>query len=601
MPYISASDAKSNYDAVIIGSGAAGGQAAYTLTMEGAKVLVVECGRKYDVVSEVAMFQTNGEAPLRGEGTPDKPLFFHDATVNGGWEVPGEPYTNASMKDKERFWWWRSRMLGGRTNHWGRNAERYGPYDFRYKSMFGLGFDWPISYEELAPWYEKAELLIGVFGTNEDIENLPHSNPGTLLPAPKPRIAELYLKKRAKPLGIKVVPIHRAVLTQRLENRGLPEKLHPNNPKAQRLLREDLQSRSACFWATACPRGCSIRATYQSTTVHLPVALNTGNLDIITDAMAREVTLDATTGKASGVVFIDKKTGIEHRVTGRTVILAGGSYESVRLMMNSKSRQFPQGLANSSGKLGKYIVDTISTSLGGQIPALENLPPHNEDGAGGHHIFIPWWLHAEQKAGKLGFAGCYETVYGNGRSMPSMGTGGGLDGLTGGSFGKKFKQDARRYYGSFITLKGQGNMFPNEQSFCALDSEVKDKWGIPVLKFNWQYTDQEVKQAAHMQKTFAEVNGAMGGRVLGKTDLTGGKAITPGGFLKHEVGGANMGFDARSSVTNKWGQTWDVPNLFVADGALFSANSEKPPTLTILALAWRTADHVLEKLRKGEV
>ena len=181
-----------------------------------------------------------------------------------------------------------------------------------------------------------------------------------------------------------------------------------------------------------------------------------------------------------------------------------------------------------------------------------------------------------------------------------MGTAAGLENLTGGSFGRQFKQDARRYYGSFITLKGQGNMFANEQSYCTLDPTVKDKWGIPVLKFHWHYTDQEIKQAAHMQKTFAEVIGAMGGRVLGKTDLTGAKAITPGGYLKHEVGGANMGADARTSVTNKWGQTWDVPNLFVADGALFSANCEKPPTLTILALAWRTADYVLETLRKGE-
>ncbi len=601
MPYVSPVQAKQHYDVVIVGSGAAGGQAAYTLTMEGAKVLIIECGRKYDPITEVAMFQTNAEAPLRGDGTPDKHLFFHDATIDGGWEVPGEPYTNASMKDKERFWWWRSRMLGGRTNHWGRNAERYGPADFRYKSLFGLGLDWPISYDELAPWYEKAELLMGVFGTNEDIENLPHSNPGTLLPAPKPRIGELYLRKKAKPLGIRVVPIHRAVLTERLENRRLPEKLHPNNPKAQRLLAEDLQSRAACFWATACPRGCSIRATYQSTTVNLPVALATGNLDIVTDAMAREVTLDPVKNKATGVVFIDKKTGVEHRVTGRTVILAAGSYESVRLMMNSKSTRFPQGLANSSGQLGRSIVDTISSQVQGQIPALEGLPPHNEDGAGGHHIFIPWWLHAEQKSGRLGFAGCYETVYGNGRTMPSIGTGAGLERFTGGSFGRQFKQDARRYYGSFVTFKGQGNMFPNENSFCALDPEVKDKWGLPVLRFNYRYTDQEFKQVAHMQKSYVEIIEAMGGRVLSKPDTTGARAITPGGFLKHEVGGANMGFDARTSVTNKWGQTWDVPNLFVADGALFSCNSEKPPTLTIVALAWRTADHVAERLRRGDV
>lgn len=601
MPLVRPTTLKDNYDVVIVGSGAAGGQAAYTLTMEGAKVLILEAGRNYDPIRETAMFQTHGQAPLRGEGTPDKPLFFHDATVDGGWEVPGEPYANASTKDKERFWWWRSRMLGGRTNHWGRNAERFGPYDFKYRSSFGVGVDWPISYEDLAPYYDKVEMLIGVFGSNENMENLPDSSPGVLLPVPKPRIGELYLKKNVKRLGIDVVPIHRAVLTTKLDANRLPAKLHPNNPKAQRLLAADMRARAACFWATVCPRGCSIRATYQSTTVHLPVAHETGNLDVVTDAMAREVTLDALTGKANGVVFIDKKTGAEHRAKGRAIILAAGSYESVRLLMNSRSAAHSAGLGNANGMLGRYLVETVSTTLQGQLPALENLPPHNEDGAGGHHIFMPWWLHADQRSGKLGFGGCYEILFGNGRGMPTMGTAAGLERLTGGSFGRHFKQDARRYFGSFITLKGEGSMIPNDRSYCRLDPTIKDKWGIPVLRFNWEWSDHEVRQAGHMQKTFTEMIEAMGGRILGKPDPAGSRAISPGGYLKHELGGARMGNTKAGSITDRWGQVWDVPNLFVADGAVFAGNSEKAPTLTILALAWRTADHILDKLRKGDV
>ena len=161
MALINPSELKDSYDVIVVGSGAGGGQSAYTLTMEGASVLMIEAGRNYDPVRETAMFQTNADAPLRGVGTPDKPRGFHDATVDGGWQVPGEPYTNASSKPEEQFMWWRSRMLGGRTNHWGRISLRNGPYDFKPRSRDGLGFDWPLTYEDIAPYYDKVEMLVG--------------------------------------------------------------------------------------------------------------------------------------------------------------------------------------------------------------------------------------------------------------------------------------------------------------------------------------------------------------------------------------------------------------------------------------------------------
>lgn len=599
MPNISASQVHARYDAVVVGSGGAGGQAAYTLAMDGAKVLMLESGRDYHPGAETPMFQSNFHAPLRGAGTPDKPLFFYDATVDGGWELKGEPYTHATDNDRERFWWWRSRMLGGRTNHWGRNAVRYGPDDFNLRSRTGLGLDWPIGYDDLAPYYDKVEMLIGVFGTNENFHNTSHSSPGVLMPPPKPRIGELYLKKKIKHLGIDVYPVHRAVMTVRLDDARLPAKLHPNNPKAQRILREDMKGRAACFWATPCPRGCSIRATYQSTTVHLPPALATGNLDIVCQAVVTQVEIDRA-GVATGVTFIDRHTGTQHRARGRTVILAAGAYESVRLMMNSRPAHFPDGVGNNHGLLGKYITDNVSTTMQAQIPALENLPPHNEDGAGGHHIFIPWWLHHEQKSGALDFAGCYEVLFSNGRKMPSLGTGTDMDALTRGGFGRQFKRDVRRYYGSFVGFKSEGVMFPNDRTYCELDPVVKDRWGLPVLKFHWHWTEQEFRQAAHSQSAFVAMVDAMGGRLLKTPDPTGRTAIAPGGYIKHDVGGAIMGVAPGTSVTNAWGQVWGVPNLFVVDGAVFSANSEKPPTLTLLALAWRTADHILERLRQGE-
>jgi choline dehydrogenase-like flavoprotein len=588
------------YDVIVVGSGAAGGQTAYTLAMEGAKVLMLEAGRNYVPEQETPMFQTRGEAPLRATSTPDKPFGFHDATVDGGWQVPGEPYVNTSQEESGRFDWWRSRMLGGRTNHWGRYSFRNGPYDFKPRARDGLGFDWPLSYEELAPYYDKVEMLIGVYGANDGLENTPNSSPGCLLPPPKPRVSDLLIAQRSRKLGIPVVAGHRAVLTEVLDFKNSPAKLHPGNPNAQRIIAEHMKSRAACFWATPCSRGCSIRATYQSPTVHLPPALATGKLDILVNAMVREVTLGRN-GRASGVSYVDKVTGKPNHAAARVIVLAASSCETVRILLNSKSAQFAQGLANSSGRVGRYLMDTVGSSVEGQVPLLESLPPHNEDGASGGHMYSPWWLYQEQLAGKLGFARGYHVEFGGGRSMPSLYTGADIQWLTGGSFGRRFKEDVRRYYGSFVGFDGRGEMIPNEHSYCEIDPNVKDRWGIPVLRFHWQWSDHETRQAAHMQKTFAQIIEAMGGRVKGEVLTDGAKAIAAGGSIIHEVGGAIMGTDATQSVTNLWGQTWDVKNLFIADGAVFPSNADKNPTLTIMALAWRGADHILELLRRKEL
>jgi choline dehydrogenase-like flavoprotein len=600
MAFVTPDTASEKYDVIVVGSGAAGGQAAYTLTMDGARVLMIEAGRSYDPRTETPMFQTPEQAPLRGASTPDKPFGFYDATVDGGWSVPGEPYTNASEESARQFKWWRARMLGGRTNHWARHALRNGPYDFKPRSRDGLGFDWPISYEDVAPYYDKVEMLIGVYGANDGLENTPDSPAGVLQPPPKARIGELLARQRGRRLGIPVIPIHRAVMTQPLDYRTIPAKLHPGNPRAQRIIGEDMQGRAACFWATQCGRGCAIRANYQSTTVHIPPAMATGNLDIITNGMVREVTVGPT-GKATGVSYIDKATGREHRASARAVVLAASACETVRVLLNSKSGLFPNGLGNSSGLVGKYIMDTVGANWGGHIPLLESLPPHNEDGAGGLHVYSPWWLYKEQLAGKLGFARGYHVEFGSGKSMPGPyvrlvpDEGGPL------SFGARLKQDARRYYGSFIFFSGRGEMIPNEDSYCEIDPKVTDKWGIPVLRFHWKWSQHELRQAAHMQRTFADWIEAMGGRNAKQPDADGSKAIDGGGQVIHEVGGTIMGARPSASVTNSWSQTWDVKNVFVADGGVFASNADKNPTLTIMALAWRTADRILDEMRRGNL
>jgi len=600
MAIIPAERAKKDYDVVIVGSGAGGGQAAYTLTLAGLKCVMLEAGRSYDPVRETPMFNAPNEAPLMATSTPDKPFGFHDATVDGGWQVPGEPYVSAHdpKRPHEEFRWWRPRMMGGRTNHWGRISLRNGHYDFKPRTRDGLGFDWPFDYEDVEPYYTKVEMLIGVYGTNEGLENTPDSPPGVLLPAPKGRAAELLAQKHGKKLGIPIVSIHRAVLTKHLDYRTIPAKLHPGNVWAQKIVQRAMAERNACFWATPCGRGCNVAANYQSTTVHLPPALATGNLDIIPNAHCREVTVGKD-GKATGVVFIDKNTGKETRVSGKAVILAASACETARILLLSKG-QGGTTLANSSGLVGKYIMDTVGARLSGHIPALENLPPHNEDGAGGDHLYAPWWLYKEQAAGKLDFARGYHIELGGSRYMPG-GHNPVPDDLARGSYGTKFKEDARRYYGSFVGFAARGEMIPNEDCYMDLDPKVKDKWGIPVARFHWKWSSHELNQAVHAKKTFKALIEAMGGTVRDDTDFAPHKSIQNPGYIIHEVGGAIIGDDPKKSVCNQWLQTWDVKNLFLCDGAPFASNADKNPTLTIMALAWRAADYLVEQAKKGNL
>ncbi|WKD51473.1 GMC family oxidoreductase [Microbulbifer spongiae] len=591
---------KKQYDALIVGSGAGGGMAAYVLATAGLKVLMLEAGRSYDPVKETPMFNLPKDAPLRGGGTPDKPFGFYDATVDGGWTVPGEPYTQASGKRGRRFDWWRARMLGGRTNHWGRISLRMGKYDFKPYSRDGLGFDWPIGYDDLAPYYDKTEMLIGVYGSNEGLENTPNSPEGILLPPPKPRAYELLAKQACDKLGIPVIPAHLAILSEQLDHETIPQKLFPDNKLAQEVTRASMQSRAACFWATPCGRGCSIKANFQSTTVLLPPALATGNLDMITDAMVREVTVDKQ-GNANGVVYVDKNTRQEKFASARAVVVAASAAETSRILLNSKSTLFPDGLANGSGVVGKYLMDTVGAGVGGQIPALENLSAHNEDGASAMHMYMPWWLYREQLRGDLDFARGYHIEFGGGRSMPGAGAFGGMGDFTAGAFGRDFKQACRRYYGSFVWFDGRGEMIPNDDSYCEIDTDQVDQWGIPVLKFHWQWSAQELNQAAHMHKTFAEIIKGMGGKVTSTVHTDGAKAIINGGAIIHEVGTARMGSNARDSVLNPYCQSWEVPNLFITDGAPFVSNADKNPTLTIMALAWRTCDYIVDQFKKRNI
>jgi choline dehydrogenase-like flavoprotein len=331
--------------------------------------------------------------------------------------------------------------------------------------------------------------------------------------------------------------------------------------------------------------------------VLIPPAQRTGRLTLITGAMGREILVNQQ-GKAEGVSYIDKATRAEKRVHARSVVVAASACESARLLLNSKSSHFPQGLANSSGNVGHNLMDSVGSEGSGYFPQMEKVPPHNHDGVGGLHVYVPWWKYDRQNDFPRG----YHIELGGGRDMPGFGMFNNVcDDHEG--YGLSLKQACRKNYGTTIGFAGRGEMIPNPDSYCEIDPDKVDQYGIPILRFHFKWSDYEIKMAKDMQETFRAIVEAAGGTYLTRTDSTGDNpyGIADGGVIIHEVGTARMGSDPQTSVLNGYCQAHDVKNLFVCDGAGLVTNPDKNPTLTILALSWRASDHLLDEAKKGNL
>ena len=566
------------YDAVIVGSGAGGGMAAYVLANAGLKVCLIEAGPNYDPAVNSSQLKNPWESPRRGASTKFRPFGDFDGCY-WGWDIDGEPYTQS---EGTKWEWWRARMVGGRTNHWGRISLRFGPKDFKRRSIDGLGDDWPIGYEDVKPYYDKIDELIGIFGTNEGLPNDPD---GIFQPPPKPRLHELFIKRAATNIGIPVIPSRLSILTKSLKNN---------------------KDRAACFYCAQCNRSCKVYGDFSSSSVLVKPAIATGNVDLITNAMVREVLTDKD-GLATGVSFINKTDLMEYQVSGRTVILAASACESARLMLNSKSTRHPNGIANSSGVVGKYLHDSTGADMGGVIPELFNRKRYNEDGVGGLHVYTPWWLDNK----KLDFPRGYHIEYGGGMGMPLYGFNWGIEKMNGmykvngvqkeaGGYGASLKEDYRHFYGAHIGMAGRGEGIAREDSFCEIDPDVIDKYGIPVLKFHTAWSGYEINQAKHMKETFKEILHSMGavatwGADDGPHNNYGLK--NPGNII-HEAGTVRMGNDPKKSALNKWSQAHDCKNLFCVDGGQFVSQADKNITWTILALSMRAAEHIVDEMKK---
>jgi len=329
----------------------------------------------------------------------------------------------------------------------------------------------------------------------------------------------------------------------------------------------------------------------------IPSAQDTGRFTLITHAMAREVIVGKD-GKAEAVSYIDKKSRTEKRVHAKAVMLAASACESARLLLNSKSSQFPDGLANSSGVVGRYLTDSVGSDGGGFFPQMEKVPPHNHDGVGGMHMYVPWWKFDRQNDFPRG----YHIELWGGRHMPGVRMfHESCDAAEG--YGVGLKQRLRKEYGTYLGFSGRGEMIPNPDSYCEIDPDTVDQWGIPTLRFHFKWSDHEIKMAKDMQETFRSIVEAAGGTYTTRTLADGPNpyGIADGGVIIHELGTARMGLDTNTSVLNGHCQAHDVKNLFVTDAAAFVSNPDKNPTLTIMALSWRASEYLLEEAKKGNL
>jgi choline dehydrogenase-like flavoprotein len=563
------------YDAIIVGSGAGGGMATKILSEAGLKIAVIEAGPYFDPGAPEQQTQLKWpyESPRRGASSVRH--FGDFDSAYGGFNIENEPYTNAEGSD---FRWFRSRMLGGRTNHWGRISLRFGPDDFKRKSIDGLGDNWPIGYEDVKPYYDKVDKLIGVFGTNEGLPNDPD---GFFLPPPKPRLHELFYIKGARKSNVPVIPSRMSMLTKRINN-----------------------DRGICFYCGQCSRGFSVHADFSSgTCLIFPAQKNGGQIDLFVNAMVREVTTNEE-GKATGVSYINKEDRKEYKLKAKIVVLAASACSSARILLNSKTKQHPNGLGNSSDIVGRYLHDSTGSDRAAFVPDLMNRKTYNEDGVGGLHVYSPWWGNNK----KLDFARGYHIEMWGGLGMPSYGFGfnhnefNDFFGLKVGGYGAGIKDEVKKYYGATIGMAGRGESIPQKDNKCEIDPTRVDEFGIPVLKFDYKWTNNEILQVKHMHDTFEEIIHNMGGEVLGKKPTKEQNyGIAPPGWIIHEVGTTRMGNDPKTSVVNQHQQLHEVDNVFIVDAGPFVSQADKNPTWTILALAWRTSDYIVEQLKMQNI
>lgn len=562
------SDHPTVYDALIVGSGASGSWVAKELTEQGMRVLLLEAGPPRlptrDFTEHVRPYQVK----YRGFGNRQELLehqpiqrlcyacdeyghqFFVDDHEN--------PYTFPIDKP---FMWVRGRQVGGKTFCWARESYRYSDYEFKAASRDGFGEDWPISYKDLEPYYDKVESFIGVSGSREGLAQMPD---GKFLPPMSlscgGRLAREVIGKK---FGWVVMPDRVANLT--LVHHGRP----------------------ACHYCDQCQRGCHTASYFSSPSVTLPAAARTGRLALVSDAVVSHVLLNSE-GEADGVYYIERTTQAHREVHAKIVVLAASALESTRILLNSRSSRFPGGLGNSSGQLGHYLMDHFTLEgAGGYMPQFKSSQREPRGTPCG--FLIPKYVNAGGSVNKNFLRGYRfdgdgsQELYAHAFGLAGFGT----------DWRRKVRTEVPYYFG----MTAQGECLPRYENYVTLDANKKDAWGIPALHVVASYGENERAMAKAMRKDVMEILDAM----KLQDPQPPGESISVFGKNVHECGTARMGNDPRKSVVNSFGQLHDVKNVFVTDGAVFVTQGCYEPTLTIMAISARAGDYIADEARRGNL
>ena len=534
------------FDVCVVGSGAAGGVMAKELCEGGARVIMLEAGHRV-APAEFLSHKWPYELPYRGlRGEKQAPFYQGDVS------------SSISYADSDHVGIDRVRVVGGRTLHWNAVTLRYAPRDFRERSSQGIEEDWPLTYEELEPYYDRIEQIIGICGNDDHLEILPAGK--HYLPPIPWRCSEHILKRATNAMNIPLISVRKAVLTKPYDGRP------------------------PCHYCGHCMDGCDVSSIFTTPDCMLPKAEATGNFTLRERALAREILVDRQ-GIARAVSFVDTATGREEQVKASIVVVCCSTVESARLLLNSKSPPHPNGLANSNGVVGRYLHGHLGDSISIYLEELEGKRPFNQDGAT-DHVYIPRYNHL---SGKPDYAGGWGIqVNFSSYMFPNQ-----AHRLPG--YGIGFKERVRKIQPGFLFMGSFGKVLSRPENYVTVDPHRLDVHGlpIPVVHFHFGGNDHRLWQASNqsMLDIFS--------RLKGPIFPSFGDA--PTGFASHELGTVRMGGDPRTSVLNSFCQARDVKNLFVTDGSCFTTTSEKNPTLTIMALSLRAADYIKQRRKMGEL
>ncbi len=537
------------YDVVIIGSGASGGMAAWNLTRKGVNVLMLDAGDKYDPARYwMAMLPyERREAFARGE----KPEL-------GFLDTKEQPYLTPEGKRYDLYRVWGH---GGKTNMWGRVSLRYSDVDFKVND--GYGIPWPFEYKDIKPYYDQVDQLIGVCGGDDDNETLPGSK--FHQPAPALRCGEWAMMNAGKRAGINIVQGRRANLTR------------------------PLNGRASCHYCGDCGSGCTTGSFFNSALHLLPAAIATGKLKIISNAVAGRVTVDPKTGLANGVQYFHRYNKTESHVKAKVVIVGASSVDSTRILLNSKSSIYPNGIGNTSGVLGKYFTEQFRFHVQAFMPHLYGRETTHDSGIGGEHIYLPRFNH---RGKKRDYARGFGMQFWSSGCQNNASFAKNMEG-----FGGNFKKEVLRHYPALFQIHPYGEIPPREDNRIEVDETKRDQYGLPIMRMVLNYSDNERKMSEEMYDTVEQLLHESKAETLNykRNDWD-----HPGSPI-HEHGTCRMGANPKNSMLNGFNQSHAVKNLFVVDGSSFPSATEKNPTLTILAVAWRATDYLAGEIKRGNV